>query len=171
MDKFNAIVTNKMTIEITSDTYWSCKAEGNFKLSQYDGSGDTIINVIIPEDVLTAEGTVYFTYGDERCSFPQVSILFNNYCYIRTIPSYTSCTFDEETARVVYLFYEEENEIFNMSVFSVGDWEVRNAKNCKYLAKKNELMIITESVEGTLQIVPLQCDMNKIIVNLIKKNN
>ena len=86
MYQFSAIVTNDYTIEVTSNTYWSCKAEGNFKLSQYDGSGDAKINIEIPDDVMLAEGTVYFSYGDERCEYPVVSIYLSGGCYLLTEP-------------------------------------------------------------------------------------
>jgi hypothetical protein len=171
MNEFSAIVTNEQKIIVTTNTYWSCKAEGNFKLSQYDGSGDTVINVIIPEDILSVEGVVYFTYGDERCTFPYVTILFNNSCYIKTMPSYTACTTDNgEVEKIIYLFFNEEKEVFNLSVFCIGNWEVRNNKHCIYLARGSELMIVSEDEDGFLEIVPLDCESNTIIVKLIKRS-
>ena len=167
MNEFNAIVTDNRTIEITTNTYWSCKAEGNFKLSKYDGSGDTTISIIMPEDIMFIEGSVYFTYGDERCEFPQVSILFNNECYIRTIPSYDVC----ETENVIYLFYNEERETFNLSVFTVGSWNIRNALNCIYLIGRNELTIIPLGEEGgELTIFLENCEEKEVVIKLIKRS-
>lgn len=171
MNEFNAILTDGRKIEIATNTYWSCKLEGNFKLSQYDGSGDTIIDIIIPEDIMFVEGNVYFTYGDERCEFPQMSLLFNNTCYIRTIPSYSVCQFEDKTENVIYLFYEEERETFNISVFSVNNWSVRNALNCIYLMNRNELMVVPLGEEGgELEIVPDECYDKKVIVKIIKRS-
>ena len=103
MYEFNAVATSLQTINIESNTYWNCKAEGNFKLSQYDGSGSTIIDVIIPEDALSVNGNVYFSYGDERCMFPVLPIYYTNDCYIMTNPSYREC--GEEKTKTIYFYY------------------------------------------------------------------
>jgi len=164
---FNATVTNDYTIEITSNTYWSCKVEGNFKLSAYDGSGNTQINIVIPDDVMVANGIVYFSFGDERCKYPEVSITMVNYCYIKTYPNYNICDNEEKT---IYFFFEEPHETFNISVTCFDGWEV-DTSNLDYITSNNEIMVISRKDEGILRIVPQHsCNGKNIIyVKLIKK--
>ena len=102
MYQFNATLKSNHTIEVESNTYWSCKVEGNFKLSKYDYSGDCVINIIIPDDIMFVEGTVYFSYGDERCKYPEIEVFLNNDCYIETYPNYVVCD-DEKTIFFYYL--------------------------------------------------------------------
>ena len=167
MYQFSAIVTNDYTIDVTSNTYWSCKAEGNFKLSQYDGSGNTKINIEIPDDVMMAEGVVYFSYGDERCKYPKFEISLSNLCYITSYPNYNICDNGEKT---IYFFYEEPLETFNVSVFCYDGWTVDSA-DLNYITNNNEVMIIASGNDGELRIVPQhQCGGRSVIhVKLVKK--
>lgn len=165
---FSATVTNDYTIEITSNTYWNCKLEGNFKLSSYDGSGSTTINIDIPDDIMIAEGIAYFSFGDERCNYPEITINLANLCYISTYPNYNIC--GENKEKTIYLFYEEPHETFNISVFCFDEW-VASSSNISYITNNNELMIITGNENGNLDIIPNHtCNgQNVIHVKTIKK--
>jgi len=171
MYEFSAIVKNDYTIEIKSNTYWNCKAVGNFKLSQYDGSGDTQIDIVIPEDVMIAEGNVYFSYGDERCEYPVVSVMLSNLCYITTNPSYTICdTEDDNEEKVITFFYKEPREIFNASIFCFDGWTVES-DGLKYITNNNDVMIISNEEDGEIRIIPNnECEDtdNVIHIKLVK---
>jgi hypothetical protein len=170
MYQFSAMVTNDYTIEVSSNTYWSCKAEGNFKLSQYDGSGDTKINIEIPDDVMLAEGTVYFSYGDERCKYPKFEISLANLCYISSYPNYNICDDNGTKKKTVYFFYDEPLETFNLSVFCYDGWTV-DTSDFNYVTSNNDVMIIASENDGELRIIPNhQCGGRNIIyVKLVKK--
>lgn len=167
MYQFNATLKSNHTIEVESNTYWSCKVEGNFKLSKYDYSGDCVINIIIPDDIMFVEGTVYFSYGDERCKYPEIEVFLNNDCYIETYPNYVVCD-DEKT---IFFYYEDARETFNISVLCFGQWNARSS-NLDYITTNNELIVISpDSDEGELTITPQNdCNGENVIhVKLIKK--
>ena len=168
MDTFSATVTNNQTIEVRSNTYWSCKAEGNFMLSTYDGTGNDTIIVEIPEDVMVAQGVVTFSYGDELCKYPEVGVYLSNDCYVNTIPAYKECD-DEKT---IYFYYDEPRETFNVSVQCFDGWEV-DTTDFNYIMKNNDVMVISSGKDGELRIVPThQCGGRSIIhVKLVKRDN
>lgn len=170
MYEFNAILKDNQTIEITSNTYWSCKVDGNFKLSKYCGEGGTeekeIIDIIMPDDIMTAEGVVYFSYGDERCEYPQIYVYFANECYISTSPSYSKC--EDEENKILFSF-NEPGEIFMLSVFCFGNWEIKNETNITCITSNNEIMVISGEGDGSFYITPNLCDKNSIKVVLKRK--
>ena len=122
MYTFSATVTSSYTISVISNTYWSCKVEGNFKLSKYDGEGNFIIDIIIPDDIMIADGVVTFSFGDERCNYPELTIFLSNLCYVSTNPSYRMCN-DEKT---IFFFYEEAKETFYVSVTCFDGWTCKH---------------------------------------------
>jgi hypothetical protein len=166
MYTFSATVTSSYTISVISNTYWSCKAEGNFKLSKYDGEGNFIIDIIIPDDIMIADGVVTFSFGDERCNYPELTIFLSNLCYVSTNPSYRICN-DEKT---IFFFYEEAKETFYVSVTCFDGWTVEST-NLEYITSNNDVMIISSGKDGELKIIPNhQCNRKNIIhVKLLKK--
>lgn len=78
-------VLNGRTIQIHSNTYWTCDSDSNFKLSKNSGFGNDEIEIIVPETILNVYGVVTFSYGDERCKYPDITIRFANSCYINTV--------------------------------------------------------------------------------------
>ena len=165
MYEFSAkIVNNK--IEIESNTYWSCKADGNFKLSKYDGSGNAIINIDIPKDIIVAKGIVYFSYGDERCDRPTLDISIANTCYIETTPNYQLC--DEQ--KTIYLFFNEGQEACNISVRSYSNWQINNVVNANCITSNNDIIVIFGNENGGFTIELQGCGDDGIIyVKTIKK--
>lgn len=168
MYTFSATVTSDYTISVMSNTHWSCKAEGNFKLSKYDGEGNYDIDIIIPDDIMIADGTVTFSYGDERCNYPELVIYLNNLCYVSTNPSYRICN-DEKT---ISFFYEEAKETFYVSVTCFDGWTV-DTSDFDYITSNNDVMIISSGKDGELRIVPSnQCNGKSIIhIKLLKKGD
>jgi hypothetical protein len=166
MYTFSATVTSDYTISILSNTYWSCKAEGNFKLSKYDGEGNCDIDIIIPSDVMMADGIVTFSYGDERCNYPEVVIFLDNFCYVSTNPSYRIC----DDKKTIFFFYEEAKETFYVSVTCFDGWTV-DSSSLEYITSNNDVMIISSGRDGELRIIPNhQCDGKNIVyVKLLKK--
>ena len=47
-------------------------------LSNYSGIGDDEIEIDVPQDVAVAEGTITFSYGDDRCIYPVMKIYEGN---------------------------------------------------------------------------------------------
>ena len=168
MYEFNAVATSLQTIQIDSNTYWSCKAEGNFKLSQYDGSGSTIIDVIIPEDELFVDGNVYFSYGDERCMFPVLPIYYTNDCYIKTNPLYREC--GEDKTKTIYFYYDYPGQLFTVNVIPVDEWEAVPQNDVKIIVDDNDLTLIAPKNNGTVLIKPTKdCGgKNEVTIRLIK---
>ena len=169
MYEFSATVNDDNSIEIVSNTYWNCKLEGNFMLSSYDGSGDTTIDIEIPDDIRIAEGNIYFSYGDERCIYPELYIFTNNDCYIETNPNYIECDNGEKT---IYLYYEEPLETFTVSINCFDGWKV-DSSDFDYITTDNEVMIISNDENGEnkeTQIKPTHdCDGKNIIHIKLKK--
>ena len=164
MYTFKATAIENNTIQIETNTYWNCKAEGNFKLSSYDGSGNTIVSVLIPDDAPTVEGTIYFSYGNGVCSIFILDVYYTNNCYISTNPSYELCN----NERVLTLRYKQPNEAFMIDVFSFGGWVIGDANNVSYFVNENSLMVISPSTgTGSLKIIPSLCSSNFIIVRFI----
>ena len=87
-------------IQVFSNTYWTCDSDCNFRLSKNSGFGNDEIDIVVPETVLNAYGVVTFSYGDERCKYPTITIRFANNCYISTIPGFETCN-DEKV--ITYL--------------------------------------------------------------------
>lgn len=168
MDTFSATLTSDHTIEVRSNTYWSCKAEGNFTLSTYDGTGNATIFVDIPEDIMVAQGVVTFSYGDELCKYPEVGVYLSNDCYVNTIPEYKEC----DEGKTIYFYYDEPRETFNVSVQCFDGWEV-DTTDFDYIMNNNDVMIISSGKDGELRIVPThQCGGRSIIyVKLVKRDN
>jgi hypothetical protein len=104
------------TIVIKSDTFWSCNTYGLIILSKYSGSGNTNIDITIPEDVQYYSGEVVFSYGDEKCEYPSMNVYLSNYCWIKTEPM-----FDEN--RHLFINFENDNEMVSLKVFSNGIWK------------------------------------------------
>lgn len=168
MYEFSATVTDDYAIEITTNTYWNCKLEGNFQLSEYDGSGDTTVDIEIPDDVRIADGIIYFSFGDERCFHPELYINLDNKCYIETYPNYNVCNNEEKT---VFFFYEEPLEPFYISISCLYKWKV-GSSDFTYIKSDKEVMIISNGNDGELQIVPDEqdnCDGKNIIHVKLKK--
>ena len=166
MYQFNAVISNSNTISITTNTYWSCKSEGNFKLSAYDGSGTTTIDIIIPDDIMVAEGIIYFSYGDDRCKYPDLSILSTNNCLIKTTPSYIKC---DDNSKILELRYDESGELFNVSIMCVSGWSIFSP-TLKYFETNDGIVIVSGEEDDSLFIQPnAECDeTNFVEVRLIK---
>ena len=168
MYKFNAIVTNNRQIRIETNTYWSCKSVGNFSLSKYDGSGNTDIDIHIPDDEMIAEGTVYFSYGDDRCKYPEVSVFYTNNCLIRTTPSYVTC--GENNQKTIFFYYNEKGEMFNVNILCISGWNAYSP-TLKYFINNNGIMIVSNEEDGAVTIKPNgDCEEDNFIEIRLVKN-
>lgn len=167
MYQFTAIASKNRNIAITSNTYWSCKAEGNFKLSKYDGNGSDTIDVIIPEDEMTVSGTVYFSYGDERCKYPELDIYYTNNCLIRTTPTFIECGGNRQ--KTIFFHYKEKGELFTTSVLCMGGWTAFSS-TLKYLVSDNDVTVISGENDGIVYLTPNgDCnEIDKVEIRLVK---
>ena len=163
MANFSAYVTSSNTISISSDTYWSCKAEGTFELSKYSGNGNDEIDVIFFDDITIANGRVIFSYGDGKCKYPDLTVFLNNNDYIETIPNYEIC----EGKRKINFFFDTPGETFYVSISCFDGWSVESHE-MPYIISGNEIMLISTDDDSELQIKP-QNNENIIYVKLIKK--
>lgn len=121
MIEFEANLINDYTIEILSNTSWEAFSIGDFRLSKYYGNGNDTIRIIVPDDIYMADGVVRFKYGDEKCTYPTIDIVYTNKCYVETTPNYVTCNGE----KTVFLFYNYNKEILefklspNMSNYNV----------------------------------------------------
>jgi len=165
MKQFSAITTSGYTIEIDSNTYWSCKAEGNFTLSSYNGSGSSVIDVNIPIDEITAEGVVHFSYGDGYCRQYTLDVYYSNNCYVSTNPSYEICN----GKKTIFLKYKQPNEEFIINIFCFGGWEIDSDSNVSYFINGDNLMVVSPTTgKGSLRIIPSLCKED--LINVIFSN-
>lgn len=174
MYELTLIFTNPNTINVLSNTCWSCEAIGNnFTLSKYSGVGNGEIKVNIPSSIPFANGSVIFTYGDDKCRKKELTIFANNNNYIITEPSYFICV--DDNVKTIKLFYSEPNEVHYVSVQCFDGWNIDNvSSNVQYVKDENSIMIISPSDgnNGELTIVPTyhgDNNENNVIVNIIKK--
>lgn len=153
------------TLDIKSDTYWSCNVYGNIRLSQYSGSGNTGITILIPEDMSFGNGRVIFSYGDGRCDYPSIDVYITNNCWIRTIPMFQTRIEDGIIIREINIPFTEDNEAINMKVFSNTGWYIKD--NNAYINDEDVLMQAEDGKEVVIKF--FNCD-KEIKVTLCKKN-
>lgn len=116
---------------------------------------------------MTAEGVVYFTYGDDRCKYPVITIYYTNNCLITTNPSWKECGDDNQ--RTVFLYFKEKGETFNVSALCIGGWNVYSP-TLKYFVNDNNIFIISNENDDSLFIRPNnECGGRNVEVKLIKK--
>lgn len=165
---FSATPTNNKTIEIQSNTYWSCKAEGNFMLSDYYGSGDTSIDIIIPDGTNLVEGNVYFTYGDNKCGIVNVNVYNTDEYVINTIPSYEIC----DNKKTISFKCNDTKEVFYIEIESYGEWEVTAPSGVGVIKYQGGIMLIgpENAVDTPVIIKPkgIEDDKYTVYVNIIK---
>ena len=168
MHTLTATVAENNQITVETDTYWSCKAEGNFLLSKYSGNGTDVIDIIVPEDVAVANGVVYFSFGSGECEFTGVTVYSVNNCYIETIPNYKKCN----GKNTIFFYYTEPKETFNVSVRCFDGWEV-DSSNVECIVNDDEVMVITPDDykdEYKVNIFPNnQCGGNNNVQVILKK--
>ena len=151
-------------IIISSNTHWNCKVDGNCLLSKCSGIGNDAIKVSIPRELPSASGSITFSYGDERCNYPEIDVFFLNDCYIRTIPSFSTC----EEGNVLLMPFYYSREQLTLTVLSSGIWTIKNMINCTYTINGDDLVIVPKGRnDGSLEIVPnIGCKENHVIVKL-----
>lgn len=151
-------------IIISSNTHWDCKVDGDCLLSKRNGIGNDTIEIKVPRELTYVNGTLTFSYGDERCEYPSIDVFYINDCYIKTIPSYSVC----ENGNILVIPFNRPRELFTVTVLANGLWTVKNLINCNTSINGNELVIVPiEKINGSLEIVPnIGCKENHVIVQL-----
>lgn len=162
-------VLNGRTIQIHSNTYWTCDSDSNFKLSKNSGFGNDEIEIIVPETILNVHGVVTFSYGDERCKYPDITIRFANSCYINTVPGFEKCNGENV---ITYLF-TTTRQPFTTQITTSDGWKVTTSDNVKYLIYDNYIMVISSENggDGYVQITPNGDCSEKSIVTIKLKDN
>jgi hypothetical protein len=155
---------DKNKIIISSNTYWNCKVEGNCLLSKSNGIGNDVIEIKIPRELAYTSGKLKFSYGDERCQYPELEVFYVNDCYIETIPSYSVCG----NGNILAIPFNHKNEMLTVTILSNGIWTTKNVINCNLVKNRDELVIIpVENKDGALEIVPnLGCKENIVTIQL-----
>lgn len=185
MSKFNFRVTDD-TIIIESDTYWSCRCDGNILLSKYSGIGDDVIDLLKHEDIKYHVGHVYFTYGDERCEYPYELIQYKNNCIILdTTPMWTLC--DDDSTKVIFFKYKDESDTIRIKVHPPNieyiydkngnlievdkGWKVVDDGGHVYFCNDNEILIVANT-DNDFVIGASKCedDSKYIYIKLTKLN-
>ena len=167
MYEFSAIHDdNTGKITITSNTYWSCTSEGNFMLSNYSGIGDDEIEIDVPQDVAVAEGTITFSYGDDRCIYPVMKIYEGNVCYIMTVPMFMM----QNGKRHIYFHFENKGDIFPVeimtSTYSMDSWQVKETNNAYAITSDDLLTLISKESDGYVIIGPKNCDSDDFDITI-----
>ena len=164
---FEAINNGNNTITVKSNTYWSCQVDGNFMLSAYDGSaneeGETI-EIIIPYEIPVIEGTITFTYGDDRCEYPEIYIYQVNDCMLYVNPSPIN--------NEIYFNYDKNGETMTLQVTtaynSSNAWQVNvEDGDAKVFTANDKLFIIAGENNSAIKISASYCD-NEVMVYLCK---
>ena len=162
-----SIENDKIKVEAESDEQcWNCFAEGNFMMSMYSGKGNKEIQFAIPEDVSIAMGTVRFSYDNDRCNYPLLSVYLNNDCYIETYPRYMKCN----NERVLNLYYTYKGEMLNVDVYTHGGYTAE-PDGVKVITNEESMSIIAGEESGTVTLKANGCedDSMKVTINVIKK--
>lgn len=173
MSKFTANFSlSKKIIDIESDTFWSCHCSGDLMLSKYSGIGDDTIDVIEVDDLLEYNGSVYFTYGDEKCEMYELKIYYANKCIIKTVPKYTVCINDDGTTRnVLHLNYNYDNEVIEIEINTLGEYTIDAYMDFIYFQEDNKIRFIPGENVGDIIIKPNKCDTSDwIYIKLTKLN-
>lgn len=161
---FSASVTSEGTIEIKTDTTWTCKSEGNFMLSEFYGSGDSSVNIIIPETVSVANGTVYFSYGNNSCPIKDIMVYQTNNCHIETVPDYEMCN----GSKTILLPYKEPNELLNVSIKSFNEWNIET-NDIEYIKYNGGYYIIAPDTDEQFSLISLKSEgCDDVIIKLYK---
>lgn len=157
---------------ISTNTFWYCNVYGNFRLSKYSGEGNDKITISVPEELPYSNGSVIFSYGDERCEYPSIDIFMINDCYIRTEPMFNVCqTSTGEKQNILKLMFKEENESISVKIYSNGIWYIPiggNPNKIDCFANGDELLISAK--EGDIDILPnIDCGDDKKVIIRLKK--
>lgn len=171
MSKFTANFSlTKKNIDIESDTFWSCHCSGNLMLSKYSGIGDDTIDILEVDDLLEYNGSVYFTYGDEKCEIYELKIYYVNGCIINTVPKYTVCIEDDGSSKnVLHLSYKYPNEVIELEINTLGEYTIEAYADFISFKEDNKVRFIPGESVGDIIIKPKGCDVNNwIYIKLTK---
>ena len=127
-------------------------------LSKYCGSGDSAIDIIIPEGIVVSEGVVYFSYGDGDCGLVDVDIYDVDSYVIQTNPSYEICN----GKKTIFFTYKESGETFFVDVECAGEWSVSTQDNdISFVIYDTGFMIIVGNAnEYTMTLYPNDDDVD-----------
>ena len=165
---FEAIYNNDSTITVKSNTFWSCKVEGNFMLSAYDGLANeegVDIDIIVPNEIEIIEGTVTFTYGDDRCKYPEIYVYQINNCILETTPGFIESNGRKE----IYFPNKNEGDTISIKVKtaynSLTSWTYEKiGTNSNVFTNDSEMFIVVGSEQGEIKISNQYCDDSIYIV-------
>lgn len=152
---------------VNTNTFWSCNVYGNFTLSKYSGDKKYInskcssetIDIIIPKELPSARGEIVFSYGDERCEYPSISVFLINECYIRTEPMFVETSNGE---RIIRIKYKEENESVSIKIYSNGIW---TANGSGLFTNGDELLITAGECKEVTISPNIGCD--DYVINIV----
>ena len=152
-------------IAISSNTNWSCRVVGNCLLSKCNGVGNDEITILVPKELASSSGRITFSYGDERCEYPELDVFLVNDCYISTIPSFSVC----DEGNVLLIPFYRKGEMLFVTVLSNGIWSVTSKINCTATVNSDSLVIYTtEKLDGLIEISPnIGCKSNFVRIKLV----
>lgn len=154
---------------VTSNTFWNCNVYGNFMLSKYSSTGintsracNEEIDIIVPKELPGAQGEVIFSYGDDRCRYPSISVFLVNECYIRTEPMFT----EVNGQRILRIKYKEENDAITVKVYSNGIW---SASGSGLFTNGDELLIAASDCKEVVITPNIGCADDKKVTIILEK--
>lgn len=148
-------------IYVMSDTHWSCSCRGDLLLSKYSGEGDDTIEILDVDGLWLYDGSIHFTYGDDRCDYPVLNVRFTQDCILETYPQYLLCdTPKGEVERVIYFPYDSERETFTIYIATPtsGGWEVHDDGGHIYFVDNGYLTVVAGSSEEDFIIKARNCE-------------
>ena len=167
MYTFEAIYNNDNTITVKSNTFWSCTVEGNFMLSTYDGLANEEgidIDIIIPYEIPIVEGTVTFTYGDDRCKYPEIYVYQVNNCMLYVNPT--------PVDNKIFFNYNRSGETMTLRIktaYNSSDaWQVDVLDgDAKIFTTNDSLFIIAGENNSSIKVSASYCN-NEVMIYLCK---
>jgi hypothetical protein len=105
----------------------------------------------IPKELPSASGEVVFSYGDDRCKYPSISVYLVNNCYLRTEPMFSEINGE----RILRLKYREDGEMKSVKVFSNGIW---SASGNGIFTNGDEVLIEAEHCKEVIITPNIGCE-------------
>ena len=169
MYEFN-VVKDGNKLRITSNTCWNCSVYGSLIIDKESGVGNEEITMSLPKEIPFGNGSVIFTYGDDRCDYPAIDVYLSNDCHIETDPMFIREKVGENSfINVLKLSYNGDNDAVNIKVYSNSEWSVPNSATT--FINENDLIIIPQpGVCSSTTYISTCGGGNIVYVELYNKN-
>ena len=157
------VVRDNNTLIIYSNTTWECSSYGNIWLDKTNGIGNDVITMSVPYGMDGAYANICFTYGDERCEYPVVSIYLSGGCYLLTEPMYNN-------KKQLSITYSDSDDGINIKVFSNREWYISRSEGMEAYYVNDYDLIIIPSKNSCITKATLACECENIEITLLNED-